>query len=492
RPRLLSPLPAVVVFVLVAGFGYLITKDARPPAGPTLRERGRPAPPGKPNLILIAVDTLRADHVSADARLRGLSPVPVETPAMDRLAGDGTLFLNAISQSSWTKPSFATFLTGLYPSTHGAVHKLHRLPEEVETLAEILSSAGYVTGALANNVNISPTFNFQQGFTDYRYLRPDLPFRAPETGDHLVFYRALRVVNERFLGGGRNPREYYWPAEDVNREAFRWIEANAQRPFFLMIHYMDPHDPYFERPLNGRFYARIRNPNPDPSLAGLYAKAYAQEVRYLDTHIANLLDFLKARGLYDNSLIVLLADHGEEFHEHEGWWHGTSLFEEQVRVPLILKFPKGANAGKAHRGVVELLDVPPTLLEAAGLPRGKRMQGKSLAKLAADGETAAGSPALSELNLEGQVMSSSRADRWKWIRANPGNPRRLPPESLYDITKDPGERENLAGREPALGREMDQKLKGALDAARKGAVPQEKVTLDPATEERLRSLGYIE
>ncbi|HJM43621.1 MAG: sulfatase [Nitrospinota bacterium] len=492
RHRVLSPIPAVGSLILVVAIGGVLTREGRPEVTPPQAKIEREAPGDKPNVILIAVDTLRADHVSAYARLLGRSAAPAATPAMDRLAADGAVFLNAISQSSWTKPSFASLLTGLYPSTHNAVLKLDRLPDKVETLAEVLSSGGYLTAALANNANIAPTFNFQQGFAHYRYLKLDAPLWAPEAGFHLVFHRTFRAIHGRLLGGGKRPRDYYWPAEDVNREAFDRIEKIANRRFFLMIHYMDPHDPYFSRPLDGRFYARIQNPRPDPSLDNPYADFYAREVRYLDTHIGKLIEYLKVRGLYDDSLIILTSDHGEEFFEHNGWWHGTSLFEEQVRVPLIIKFPKGENAGKVHRGVVRLLDVPQTVLEVTRTPGGGKMQGRSLVKAALNGAGKEGASALSELNLEGHVLSSLRTSRWKWISANPGNPRKLPAKTLYDLKNDPGEFENLVVKKEPVAHELDRKLRGLIDMARKGAVPRETVTLDPAEEERLRALGYID
>jgi arylsulfatase A-like enzyme len=215
-------------------------------------------------------------------------------------------------------------------------------------------------------------------------------------------------------------------------------------------------------------------------------------VRYLDTHIGKLIEYLKVRGLYDDSLIILTSDHGEEFFEHNGWWHGTSLFEEQVRVPLIIKFPKGENAGKVHRGVVRLLDVPQTVLEVTRTPGGGKMQGRSLVKAALNGAGKEGASALSELNLEGHVLSSLRTSRWKWISANPGNPRKLPAKTLYDLKNDPGEFENLVVKKEPVAHELDRKLRGLIDMARKGAVPRETVTLDPAEEERLRALGYID
>jgi arylsulfatase A-like enzyme len=254
---------------------------------------------------------------------------------------------------------------------------------------------------------------------------------------------------------------------------------------------MDPHDPYFVHPYDGRAYARLENPNPDPSLAEEYRKAYEGEVRYLDREIGKLLAFLKEQGLYEETLLLLTSDHGEEFYEHGGWWHGTSLFEEQIWVPLIMKFPRGEGRGLSLDGLAGLIDIAPTLLEAAGLPPGPKMQGRSL--LAVLRQKIAAAPfVFAEENLEGHRLFSLRTDRLKWIEANPENPRGLPRESLYDLKEDPGETKDLAPKGHPLGQKLAERLKEVREAALRGAPPSEPVTLDPATRERLRALGYLE
>ncbi len=491
KSKIPSSVPTVFFFSLIVIFNYFtsgIEKSSRTPL-PTLVTSQIPSQE-KPNVLLIVADTLRADHVSAYARILKPNSIPVETPAIDSLAKNGVLFLHAIASSSWTKPSFASFFTGQYPSTHNTVHKLDRLPNKVKTLAEILSEEGYLTSGFPNNPNISSAFNFQQGFHTYRYLKPNLPLWAPESGVHLVGYRIIRVLFERYFKGRDEPRSYYWPAEDVNKEVFPWLKVNSRNRFFLMVHYMDPHDPYFFRPLNNKSFARIRNPEPRPSLANRLATAYAQEVKYLDKNLAKLFEFLKQNDLYENTMIIFISDHGEEFFEHNGWWHGTSLFEEQIHVPMIIKFPKGKRKGKIHNGVVQLLDIPPTVLDEIGLPRSEKMQGRS--RSGAELEVAASEGALSELNLEGHVMSSYRESRWKWIEANPSNPRGLPPKSLFDLKSDPEEQKNLLPGSQIYKEKIRRKLKQILKEAKSGSTQRETVSRDPATEERLKALGYID
>ncbi|TMB17313.1 MAG: sulfatase, partial [Deltaproteobacteria bacterium] len=278
-----------------------------PPARPA-------APAGAPNVVLIVVDTLRADHLSC------YGYTGIRTPHIDRLAGDGLRYANTFSQASWTRPSIATILSGLYPSSHGAIHKADILPDRVDTLAENLQRFGYRTVGFADNANISPAFNFQQGFDEYRYLAPTFFFLANEPAAQLALYSGLRLIRERFLSHRVDVHHYYQPAEVVTAEVTAWLAHGAERqPFFLFIHYMDAHDPYMVHPFNGEGYARVANPNPPPAVAERYRQLYDGGIAYLDEHVGALFDTLRARNLYDRSLVALTADHGEEFQEHGGW-----------------------------------------------------------------------------------------------------------------------------------------------------------------------------
>jgi hypothetical protein len=180
------------------------------------------APPaGAPNVILVMVDTLRADHLGA------YGYASAKTPSIDGLAADGVRAAHTFSQASWTRPSVATILTGLYPSSHGAVHKADILPDRVDTLAEVLSRGGYNTVGFADNVNVSPSFNFGQGFADYRYLAPDLFFHANEPAAQLTLYNGLRLVRERFLARRVDVHNYYQPAEVVTDTVIAWLDSPA-------------------------------------------------------------------------------------------------------------------------------------------------------------------------------------------------------------------------------------------------------------------------
>jgi arylsulfatase A-like enzyme len=478
------PLPAAALVALLAAL-WTLTARLLPHAAPPAQPARAAAPAGAPSVLLIMVDTLRADHLSAYGYGAG------RTPNIDSLAADGVRFAHTFAQASWTRPSVATILTGLYPSSHGAVHKADMLPDRVDTVAEVLARGGYYTAGFADNVNVSPSFNFGQGFADYRYLAPDLFFHANEPAAQLTLYSGLRLIRERFLARRVDVHNYYQPAEVVTDTLIEWLDSPAakQGPFFLFAHYMDPHDPYFVHPFDGEGYARVANPNPPASVADKYRQLYDGEIGYLDEHLGRLLADLKRRGLYDRMLIVLTGDHGEEFHEHGGWWHGTTLYDEQIHVPLIMKPPAGSTRGRVVDELTTSLDITPTIIKTAGLAVPPAMQGHALPL---DGETPEKRDSVfSEEDLEGNVLQSVRTNSSKLITANPGNPRGLQPEELYEVKTDPGEQHSLVASEPNLLEELRAALGRSYLEARAHAGAGAQTDVDSVTKDRLRALGYL-
>jgi arylsulfatase A-like enzyme len=481
--RLTNPIVAVLVVAIVA-IGWTLAVGRPEPAtvvgspGP-----GRPGATG-PNVILVMVDTLRADRLSVYGYTGG------QTPHVDALAADGIRYAKSFAQASWTRPSVATILTSLYPSSHGAIHKADILPDRVETLAEAIGFFGYRTVGFPNNVNVSAAFNFQQGFQEFDFLAPALFFDANEAAAKLTLYNGLRLVRERFFARRVDVEHYYQPAEVVTDRVLAWIDGHRKGPpFFLYAHYMDPHDPYMVHPFDGEGYARVAMPKPSPELARRLSQVYDGEVRYFDEHLGRLIDGLRARGLYDDTIIVLVADHGEEFHEHGGWWHGTTLYDEQTHVPLIIKPARGGAHGVVVDTMTRNLDVAPTILAAVGAPVPPAMQGKALAL---DGAGIAPEPKVfSEEDFEGNVLQAVRTPTWKLVVANKGNPRGLAPAELFHLEADPGEHKNLAGTEAGHLEEMRAALgRSVLEArAHEGAGVQTNV--DEVTRDRLKALGYL-
>lgn len=471
----------IAVSGLLAGGIWLATRPPRAPIPKSIL----PALKDKPNIILIMVDALRAN------RLNCYGYAPRTSPHIDVLAADGIRFETCITQSSWTKPSTATLLTSLYPSSHQAIYKSNMLPDPVVTLAELMTAGGYFALGFANNANITPIFNFDQGFNEYIFLKPRYFFMSPESGFQLTGYNQLRLMRERFFSQAKYVHYYYQDAQVVNEKAISWLEKLQRSRFFLFIHYMETHDPYFVHPYNGVGYARVSNPKPDPSVAGLYSETYNGELRYVDQAVGELCRWLKDRGLYNDALIVLTADHGQEFYEHGGWWHGTTLYEEQIHVPLIVKLPNQEAAGTTDHRMVRCLDIAPSILTLAGISPHPSMQGQSFLGSASNSWPGV-EEVFSEEDHEGNVVRSLRTRQWKLIQANPNNPRGLPTVALHNLAEDPQENNNLAsGRGELVDQlrpRLEQKLALALGVS---VTPQEK-EIDEATRERLKSLGYVQ
>ncbi len=479
-------LAAALAMLLVAiGIGGLVARLRAPAlhAPPATRSEVPQALRDAPNVVLVIVDTLRADHLGVYGDRRGL------TPAIDALAQEATAY-RGFGQSSWTKPAIATILTSLYASSHGAMSKTAVLPESAVTLAEVMRDAGYTTAGFVSNVNLAPSFGFQHGFAEYTYLAPDYLFGASESSSKLVLYSLLRkvwlTVNKK-----RTVSQYYQDSHTVNQLVLPWIERHKDDRFFLLVHYMDPHDPYFRHPYDGEAIARVENPNPSAALAPRMRELYAGEVRYMDQGFAALVEALRRAGVYERTALVLTADHGEEFQDHGGWWHGTTLYEEQIDVPLLVKWPAGAPGGApglVAGGRGRLLDIAPTIVALTGASMPASWQGADLR---------AGVPAdralFAEEDHEGNVLSAIQSGPWKLIRANPGNPRGLRPAELYDLARDPTEKSDLAtGRPEDLAR-LDLALGEAASVAAGQAVASSgEVEMDPATRERLRALGYVQ
>jgi arylsulfatase A-like enzyme len=251
---------------------------------------------------------------------------------------------------------------------------------------------------------------------------------------------------------------------------------------------MDPHDPYYEHPYNGVGYSRAAHIKPDPSEADRLRKLYDGEITFWDEHFGKLVSELKRRGLYDALTIVVTADHGEEFMEHGGFWHGTSLYDEQLHVPLFVKLPRRERAGTSIAHWVELVDVMPTLLGLSKLKIPAGVQGVDLFR----GKL----QTFAEESHEGNVLKSTRVSEagqeWKVISANAGNPRGLKERELFRIDSDPQERVDLSDKEQPVLARREHDLETASQTARTGALKAREVdvSMDQAAQERLKALGY--
>jgi arylsulfatase A-like enzyme len=427
------------------------------------------------NLILIVVDTLRADHLGYHGYSQATSP------RLDSLAEDSVVFLRHTGHASRTGPSVATLFTGLHSRSHGVVNPLSHFDAKGSldashlTLAEILSEDGYRCAGFTANSNVSERFGFSQGFERFQLLR--------------------------------------WEnAEALNRAALGWIEgwtaeAEPRSPFCLYLHYVDPHSPY-EAP--APFVKKFAPPDYRGRITGSHQQLdevvagrlepddadllqlralYDAEIGYLDSQLGVLLITLEAKGLLDESLVVFVADHGEELLDHDSVLHGYTLYEEQLRIPLMIRHPE-LPARRVSR-LSRQVDVLPTVLELLGIALPESVQGESLVTaMNAEPGTDLGdeAPVFAEASLRAvktvALDSYARGD-WKLIETRFPEPRK----QLFNLRDDPQERHDRLASEPEVAERMSTELRRFRDALPVGH--SEAVPLSDAEIRELRSLGYL-
>jgi arylsulfatase len=452
-----------------------------PPSGPT------------PNIVFVLIDTLRADHLGVCGCSEGHSP------NLDAIAAEGVIFDRAVAQSPWTQPSVASLFCSRYPSVHkvldyrqavdGVVEggeKVAVFDDKFSTLAESLWNRGYATAAFVANPFVTREFGFAQGFEHF-----DASFARNTT-----------------------------PGGVVNDAAVAWLRRRSgDRPFFVYLHYMDPHGPYEAAP---EFLAPLleqveRMPNKriltDEEFENLdwlrmppqvykdldrhrrlerfqeyWAARYAAGVRQADHYLGELRSRLMEMNLWNDTYVIITADHGEALCEHGFWDHGWSVYETDLHVPLVLRWPGVLPAGKRVSQTVQLIDVMPTLLEQLELPPPAGLQGASLAPWLAGEPPSAAAIAFAEGIKRGLEQKAVYAGSWKLIKTDV-----IDRVQLYNLVEDPGERNDLARRRPPpmklLRGLLEQQV--ALNARAAGGFDAEHVRLTPEQRERLESLGYI-
>ena len=364
------------------------------------------------------------------------------------------------------------------------------LSEETILISEAMKENGYTTGGIVTNINLAPSFGFDQGYDEYLYLAPDYLAGAEESSSKLILYQIARPIVFK-LRKGQSFGDFYQDSAVVNEEVFSWLDRNGESRFFLFIHYMDPHDPYFAHPYDGNAVARVSNQHPDPAEAAAMQELYRGEIEYLDVQFGELLNRLRKDGLYDNTIIALVADHGEEFQEHGGWWHGTTLYDEQIHVPFLVKWAKGDSHSVQDGALGRMIDVAPTLLARAGAAVPDSMQGVDVTT---GDRSEKDRQIFAEEDHEGNVLWSLRSDGMKLIVTNSENPRGLPERELFDIRNDPGETNNLSGQgydnlEAGLEGHAELQRSFAAGEAVSGGGEAE---MDRAQCEQLKNLGYVE
>lgn len=457
---------------------------------------GRAVPPGPRNVVLVTIDTLRADHLGVYGYARATSP------AIDALARESTVFESALATCTSTGPATASLLTGTHRAWHRVLANGWVLADRVQTLAEVLQAHGYRTAARIANATLGADLGFAQGFDDFAMPAALLQEGPGQFGGAPLVAEVEPLVQK--LGAG---------------------------PFFLWLHFMDPHGPYFPPP---EYQARFSPDDyrwPDEhdlpistSNFGLgvipayqrverraapadYRARYDAEIRYVDDHVAAVVRVLRAHGLLDGAIVVLAADHGESLGEHRYYFqHGWFLSDEMLRVPLLVRGP-GVPAGRRVRASVSTVDVAPTVLDLVGLPPVADMEGRSLRPLLdADGPDR---EAFAQ-TYYGEGLVALRTGQWSYVFKQPRtdtSPRTPsePPlpdaatEELFDVATDPGEVTNVVAAQPDVARRMRQRVEdwlGQQERRARGSLarsPGQGLRLgDPQLEHQLRALGYVD
>ena len=428
----------IALFVLIVGYGAFSLFD---------KKKGEPNASGPYNVLLVSIDTVRADY------LRLYDAKGVETTNLEKLAKEGIVLKNTISQIPYTLPSHTSLFTGLHPVAHGVRDNVEDiLRKDIPTIAEIFLKNGYNTAGFVGSMVLNRTTGLSKGFEYY----DDFLSRADVRGED------LGAIERR--------------AQEVFYSFQHWQEKRTeQKPFFAFLHFYDPHDPY-EPP--GAFFPKEDTPR----------ERYKGEIRYVDQVLGNLFEFLRSKNLWDNTILVVTSDHGEMLQEHGEVGHGYFLYQPALAVPLILHLPNGKQ-GEEIADIVQLVDVPSTLLELTGLPIPKEMQGESLVSFLQGGSKRKNRFALSEsyfasIQLGVSPIFSIQDSTWKYISS--------PQPELYDLAKDPTESKNIIEEKKSLSQQMKQKLLQYGEINRgAGAQQSEKRTITAEQAEQFAALGYL-
>ena len=395
-----------------------------------------------PNVVVITIDTLRADHLGCYGYRQ------IHTPNIDALAADGARFERAYTPVPVTLPAHTVMFTGTYPMLSG-MHDFsgNKLGENQVTLASVLKRNGYVTGAVIGSAVLDSRFGLNQGF-DFYY-------------DHFDFNRLQES----------NLKEMERPGDVVADLTLDWLSKNADKKFFLWMHLYDPHHPYTP---------------PAPYSDEYKDHLYDGEIAFADAQVGRLLKFLKEKGLYDKTVIVLSGDHGESLGEHGEKTHGFFIYNATTHVPLIVRLP-GSKGARVVGSVASLADEMPTILEALGVEIPSQVQGHSLLP------EIRGEKAEHDRNVYEETFLPRLHFNWSELRAAENAKYHFidaPRPELYDLASDPGELHNLFSEKKAVSEEMHAKLAALIRQYSAGKELAEKTGLDPTLMERLKSLGY--
>jgi arylsulfatase A-like enzyme len=468
-----------------------------------------------PNVVLLVMDTVRADHLSAYGYERRT------TPNLDKFAQGAIRYTNAIATSDITLSTHASIFTGLYPSWHGAyiVHGRNPAPRALspkfETLTEVLSQKGYLTMAvIANYALLGREYKIDQGFQLYDVRRPVQLFSGDWVGGEPLrdgLRPTMRRLLDMFVSTSEMDMRYRRAAE-INEDVLGLLDQASQldTPFFLFVNYMDAHLPYLPpQPFSNMYASRTDTDMRYASMLELREQVckrqrsvtdaernamisqYDGGIAYLDAQIGAVIQHLKTRGLYENTIVVVASDHGEAFGERDLLTHGMSVYQDQIHVPLMIKHPN-QREGSIISNPVSQVDLMPTVLDAVGVKTPAGLHGLSLTNLKPSGVRRVLSESFANSFLLGWHQRFRRIERaviegsMKFVGSTAGK------RQLYELSKDPHERTNIA----PMHQELTDKFRGSLAAvvatAPKSFDFDKAKAMDQESVDRLRSLGYLQ
>lgn len=471
-PRLVWLLSIIILYCIILPINIIYKKNH-------CREFGFPDINivNKPDILLITLDTLRADHLACYGNSI------VQTPNLDALAQSGYLFEAAFSQSPYTTPSHCSIMTATYPTQHGAFNG-SAMTNVFPTIAEILRAYGYDTAAFVSSSMVrSGNSGLHHGFNYYEdSLSPYSSFFRHDECQFLIVIHYLSHLQQHQI-----------PGCIVTKRFLAWLNNKSNSPFFCWLHYFDPHTPYdAPEPYKNMYDGKI-----NPALPRLLDRIhYAGEVTYTDTQLGNIINTLKQNNIYDNTLIIVTADHGEAFGEKHGsiveYGHGSHLYDTTQNVPLIIKLPGQNNTSRRINNVVQLIDLAPTIMDYLNVTPPESFKGNSLLELLNGSKNPQSATAYAErtplpttARTDPKTQTRLMAIRTKKIKyiCDMSGKR----QELYDIDTDPAETINIYTDKPDMVLSYYHNLINTLGEK----VNTKTFSLDPQTLKQLESLGYI-
>ncbi len=449
----------------------------------------------KPNIIFILIDALRYDWTSPYG-------YDISTPTMQSIADDGILFTKAIANSNWTKPSVASIFTSILPKSHGVLAGFSCLPKNLPILPQEMRDAGYYTIGFSTNPMIQNLTGFGRGFNEFYFLEGVEAIPVDPQAPLLRFHFEIRTIIRNLIPPLKKRERTYCDAEKTTDRVLDWLKNNGNRKFFMYLHYMDPHARYYKHPFDGTY----ANPYVDPSGKNynFYTSMYKGEIEYCDRHLARLINYLKKSNLYDSSLIFLTADHGEEMFDHYYWGHASSMFEEQIHIPLVIKLPGNVKGGSIDSSLVEQIDYAPTILNLVGITPPLKWDGQYIFSPNFYNSCVISQAENMGCNIEAVSLLGLKLIKsepcYKKVRSYTRQFSLLdkravfPDRDLFDLINDPEEKNNLYDnpKYKSLIDSINGLERATLSKFTQETTASDSVALDQNTIMRLKELGYLQ